>query len=128
MPWLEILAGIGGLISLIVLIGGTAALLRSSYNKARMEALREDNEDLRARVSDLEATENRLMSVQAAAGARIKHLEEENAILMEGLTQRAEVSSVKTMLERHHTEAMTAWTLLGNLMERILESQDRGEA
>lgn len=102
----QALAWVGLFITVMLAIGAGLALIRGSFNKARIEALRGDNSDLRDRVADLEHENERHELKEGALETRCEHLESENKLLMEMVTQRAEVAEVKGMLDRHHKEAM----------------------
>lgn len=104
-------------IALLVGLGGALALVRGSYNKARIEALRGDNSDLRERNKDVELENERLKreieTEREHHKLRVKqleesneHLEDEKKILMELVTQRAEVDEVLQTLNNHHDQAM----------------------
>ena len=69
----QFLGAVGIVIGAIVLIGGSLALVRGSYNKARIQALREDNEDLRNRVKDCEDKINVGEAREAALEQKVHH-------------------------------------------------------
>lgn len=102
----DVVGIIGAIIAVLVALGGGAALVRGSYNKARIEALRGDNEDLRLRSNDQGREIERLLLQQQSDHQRIEHLENENRMLMDMVTQRAEVAEVAAKLDRHHREVM----------------------
>lgn len=86
-----ILGVVGAIVSITVLAGGIVVFFKGSYNKARIEALRQDltdeksrNESMRRRVEEDHA------KMQVMEGD-IVHLKDENQMLREMVTQRAEV-------------------------------------
>ena len=116
-------------IALLVGLGGALALVRGSYNKARIEALRGDNSDLRERNKDVELENERLKreieTEREHHKLRIKqleesneHLEDEKKILMELVTQRAEVDEVLQTLNNHHDQAMGKFDSMIELLAR----------
>lgn len=95
--------------SLLVLVGGAAALIRGSYNRARVDALREDNSDLRARVADIDHELERQKSKAEQLDAKVSNLKSENDLLRDMVTQRANVEAIGDVLDFHHKESMEAW-------------------
>ena len=114
----EWLGVIGLVIAVAVAIGGGLALVRGSYTKARMEALREDNGDLRNRVRDCEEKVKASEAREALLAQQVKHVESENNLLKEMVTQRANVEGIGNMLQYHHDQAMSR---IDELPEKILE-------
>jgi chromosome segregation ATPase len=103
------LAIIGGAITLLVLVGGAAALIRASYSKARVDALREDNSDLRARVGDIDMELDRQKTRADMLEQKLTHVKAENDLLKDLVTQRANVEAIADVLDFHHKESMEAW-------------------
>lgn len=113
----SVLLTISAVVGAIVLIGGSLALVRGSYNKARIQALREDNDDLRARQKD---TEDRLDAAEArevTLGLELEHVRSENRMLTTMVTQRADVQTVLSLLNEHHEQAMGVWRKLLTFLE-----------
>lgn len=124
-------------LGLVLLVGSVLAIVRGSYNKARIQALREDNEDLRNRVGDVEhsleqekaARERDAIAAKGreeAMGLKVKHLESENDLLKQLVTQRANVDQVMERVNEHHRAAENAWgdirvgmTALGTMIEGL---------
>lgn len=104
--WLTILGVTGLILSVPTAIGAALALIRSSYNKAQTEQLRGFNDDLRGRVSDLETHEKVLEG-------RLQHVENENSMLREMVTQRAD-------LQKHHQVVMESYDAMSELMGRTV--------
>lgn len=100
---------IGGVCGILVLLTGALVFAKGSFSKARIEALRDDNEDLRSRVSDLEKKE-------ALQHKDIERLQGENELLKEMVTQRAQVDAVVSLLNMHHEQAVDTWIRLSNEM------------
>jgi peptidoglycan hydrolase CwlO-like protein len=100
---------IGGAFGIIVLIIGAVVFINGSYNKARIQALREDNDDLRNRVDDLDDEAERAKIREDKLEAQVKHLSTENQLLADMITQRANVEALADLLEHHHREAMKSW-------------------
>lgn len=113
----------GGVISILGAFGVAWALVRGSYNQARIKALREDNEDLRNRIRDLEHAEERHRLKEQAWDKEREHLMAENATLMLAITQRAEVEAVRVQLVQHHDQAMGT---LGEIQQILQTLSDRG--
>ncbi len=111
---LDVLNKIGLIVGFLMLLGAAFAVAKGSFNKSRIEALREDNTDLRNRVVDLESEVARLKTSDAA------HLEVEAAMQskidfqQEMITSRADVEKVDIkvgqlirILNAHHEQAMS---------------------
>lgn len=113
----------GAVITILGSLGVAYALIRGSYNQARIRALREDNEDLRARIDDLEDAEKRHDLKEQEWEKERAHLMAENATLMLAATQRAEVEALRLQLAEYHTQAMGA---LGEIAELLQTMLDRG--
>lgn len=122
----QILAVFGGLVTLAVALGAAIALIKGSYNRARIEALRGDLADARNKINDLrttvtdlehEAEKDRLTKVQLSE--RVSHVEDENALLKQLVTQRAEVDALTVKLDTHHQQAMAGvQEILGELRKK----------
>lgn len=110
---------IAAVLGILMTAGLAMALVRGSYSKARIEALRGDNQDLRDRVKDLEASDERHLVKEKHLEQRCEHLENENKMLMEMVTQRAEVAAVAEQLTNHHEEAMRVWQEMAAAIERM---------
>lgn len=133
MDFSEVLGIVGGVLGILILLGGGLALVRGSYSKATIEALRGDNDDLRKRLTDVEANERRLIDKNDDLEKRYTKIEGENIVLLEAVTQRAEVDRLialaTTLLERsqsteekldeHHSEAMSAWSTIASTLQQI---------
>lgn len=117
----EILTLVGLVIGTIVLVGGSLVLVRGSYSKARIQALREDNQDLRDRVSDCEAKCDASEAREAVLATEVHHLKSENELLTSLVTQRANVDEVVELLSRHHTAAMAGQQKLTEAINRLTE-------
>lgn len=139
----EWLGVIGGVLSLCLLLGAVLAIVRGSYNKARITALREDNEDLRHRVGYLDGElerhkeserqkDERHTLEKEAVEARLQRVEEENSLLRDMVTQRAQVEAVEEAvrdhhekalheLDRHHTASIAAWEQIANGLALVIE-------
>lgn len=115
--WLGVL---GLIMSVAVAAGAGLALVRGSYTKVRMEALREDNSDLRNRVKDCEDKVSASEAREQLLDQQVKHMQRENDLLKEMVTQRANVEGIGNMLQYHHDQAMSRMDSLGDLMLEIL--------
>jgi cell division protein FtsB len=107
---------IGGVLSIVLLLGGVLVFFKGSYSRARIEALRAD-------VSDYKNREEVLVKRVTALESEVAHLKSENGILRDMVTQRAEVDAVMAavdmvgrelhslgaLLNEHHQEAMVVW-------------------
>ena len=88
-----------GLSMLLVLLGGSYVVLKSSVNKATVSELRGSLEDARKDNAELRLK-------QDADHAKLMHLEDENKLLKALVTQKANVDAVLDLLEEHHRMAM----------------------
>lgn len=105
----QLLAWVGGTISLLLAIGAGLALVKGSYGKARIQALREDNDDFRKRLDDSDKELAKAKAREDALDLRCSALESENKLLKEMVTQRAQVVELTKKLDEHHEQAMDAW-------------------
>lgn len=122
----EFLTLVGLVIGTVILIGGALVLVKGSYSKARIQALREDNEDLRNRVSDCEAKVDASEAREAVLEQKVEHLESENGLLTALVTQRANVDEVLTMLSEHHTAAMAGQQALTDAINTLATKRREG--
>lgn len=112
------LAIAGGLVVVIVALAGTLVFVRGAYGNARIQALREDNEDLRNRVSDTEGERD-------IYRLRAESLISENTILKDLTLQRANVEQLKHALLAHNAEEMDTLKEYTDLIIAALESHDK---
>jgi peptidoglycan hydrolase CwlO-like protein len=108
-----------GLGTLTVLIAGTYVLFRASLSKARINALREDNEDLRHRVDDQDKELLKCAARETALEVKVEHLDQENKLLQALVTSKADVETLKEEVARlfkeltkHHNEVMPVMTAI----------------
>lgn len=99
----------GTVFGIAILLGGVYFAFKASYNTARIQALRDDNTDLRHRVDDLDGEIERAKQREETLEVKVHHLESENQLLREMVLQRAEVGAVASKLDEHHQQAMEAW-------------------
>jgi chromosome segregation ATPase len=111
---------IGAIIGLLIMVGGGLALVRGSYNKARIQALREDNDDLRKRVDDMDREAERERSKVKTLTDKVTHLENENTLLTSLVTQRADVDTVLTELRDLQRKAEAHWARMSDAMEKLV--------
>lgn len=104
----EWLGVIGAVLSIALALGAALALVKGSYNKARIAALREDNDDLRARVGDMDNELERRKLREETLNARVDKVDSENQLLRDLVTQRAEVDKVHNAVQEHHEAALAA--------------------
>lgn len=114
---MQLLAWVGVFITVMLAIGAGIALIRGAYNKARVEALREDLVDARAKIEELrgnvrDVEHDAKLKDEAhklredALEDRCTRLETERDALRKMVMQRAEVAEVKSLLVSHHEDAM----------------------
>jgi predicted nuclease with TOPRIM domain len=115
----QTLGVIGSLLALIVLLTGVYFFIKGSYNKARIEALRQDADDLRHRLNDLLAEKQESITTRDRYHAERNHLRDEVATLRDMVTQRAEVHELTEMMAEHHTESMQAWSTIAQAIARM---------
>lgn len=112
--WVGILGGLAGL---AVLAGGILVFLKGSYNKARIEALRQDLSDYKNReearakehAEDLARHERERtddLHRMEKLETEVKHLSTENSMLRDMVTQRADVALVADQLGSHHQQTI----------------------
>lgn len=122
----------GGILGIIVFLGGLAAYFTGSYNKARIDALRQDLVDAANREEQHE--KDRLAdSIRIEALEReVEHLKQENDILRELATQRAATEALKQsmdtmanemrkmirVLSTHHSESVSNWQGIKRAVEK----------
>jgi acetolactate synthase small subunit len=109
----QVLGIIGLIISIPTAIGAGIALVRASYNKAQTEQLRQHNNDLRARVSDVEHELAEVKTELAASESISAQREQAIEVLTEAVTQRAD-------LEKHHLEVMANYDAMSQILGQIL--------
>lgn len=114
--WLGIIGGTAGF---IVLIASLIVAAKGSYNKARIQGLREDLDDSRNREEDREREVKDLQAKQEVCTAQIEGVMRENEVLKDLVTQRVEITVLRTQLESHHHEAMSAWTKLHRDLQHL---------
>lgn len=125
MEWYQWVMTVGGLLAVPIAIGGAWALVRGSYNKARVVELREDNDDLRKRNADGEAREATVLLQVEALKAQVSQAFAERDAVTALLTQKAEVGAVLDLLHRHHDEAEKHWTTMDQKVDTILERTEK---
>ena len=143
----QIVITIGIVIGALAGIGAAIALVVGNFNKARSDAIRQDNEDLQNRVNRLEHENEKLTinqdrmqerwaAEQARMQAELDAARKDNERLEELVTQRADVASVMTtvgevltLVSDHNQKAERWWTTMDNhnraeeaLMGRLVKS------
>jgi len=112
------------IVAAIAIIGAAAAVVvfvRGSYGAARINALREDNTDLRARVDDSDKELLKCKGREEALEARVIALERENEFLNGMVTKAADVESLRRRQDEYYQE-LTA------MLERILIALEAGSS
>lgn len=124
----EIIGVVGAAIATVILVGSAAALIRGSYNKAKIEDQRQEIADQDREIEKLkqdkidlrqEVTDERTLRI--ASEAREEALTTKVEVLSELATQRAQTEAVQTLLEEHHSEAMEAWTAIARKLAELVE-------
>lgn len=92
------------LVSIVVVLTGLVVAARGSYNKARIQALREDLEDSRKREDDREREIKHLQQKVETLDIKMQGLLRENTVLSDMVTQRVEIATLQGLLETHHTD------------------------
>ena len=108
----QVFTFIGAMCGIIVLIAGALVIARSSFSRAQIEALREDNKDLRDRSDDHQKDIAHLES-------EVTRLSNENELLRGMVTQRAQVEQVLAELNIHHEAAMEVWDRMDHSMSEL---------
>lgn len=86
-----VLGVVGAIVSITVLAGGIVVFFKGSYNKARIEALRQDLADEKSRNETMRRQVEEDHAAMLVMEGDIGHLKDENVMLREMVTQRAEV-------------------------------------
>jgi septal ring factor EnvC (AmiA/AmiB activator) len=121
----EFATSAAAVIGLLTIIGGALVLIKGSYSKARIQALREDNEDLRNRVADGEQETIRLKAGVAELKIEVDRERSENQLLRQMVTQRANVDEVLDILNQHHDEAREQWAKANDLLAKLTAAIER---
>lgn len=111
-------------LGIAAIMGGVVATFRASYSKARIEALREDNQDLRNRIEDLEAKEVRSSAKEDELESDIVHLKNENETLRELVLQRVEIVGLGDLMTMHHQQAMQHWDKMTEAIETLVRHHE----
>ncbi len=118
----QLLAVLGGAITLITLLGAGLALLRNSYLKAQVEQLRGDRDDLQARVVRLQTEAKELRATVEGQAERI-------AALQAVVTAREAVERVsKQVAELSKQNAERHRAVMAALGQRPNQPRDYGSA
>lgn len=117
--WIGLIGGIAGI---IILLTGAFVFVKGSYSKAKIEALRQDNSDLRDRVNDLEHEVAARRAKEEELEHKLIEATEKIDLLSEMVMQRANVEAIHDIVENHHIEAKTAWT---QIQEYLRELKDQ---
>lgn len=115
-------------VGLLTLLGASYALVRGSYNQARVKALREDVDDRDKRLKDRDQIIEAHEIKERALTSELEHKKTEIKLLEELVTQRANVESVQLdvaavleELKRHHQASEREWGMMNTNMAAILE-------
>jgi hypothetical protein len=104
-----------GILGLLILAGLALALIKGSYNRARIEALRSSLDDTDKELARERGRRERLED-------RVLHLEAENETLKALVLQRAEVEQLGTTMAGYYAALLAnqqkALEILGRLEER----------
>lgn len=111
-----------GLATLTALVGSTYVLFRASLSRARINALREDNQDLRNRVDDQDKELIKCQAREKVLEETCVHLREENDMLKKLVLQRAEVDGVKAEVERLFEELASHHIATIDVLQGIKEA------
>lgn len=109
--WLSVLSI---LVGIAAMLGGVVAVFRASYSRARIEALREDNQDLRHRIEDLERKGDRAEVREDELEAQVNSLSSENELLKELVLQRVEITGLGDLMTMHHKQSLESWEKIVN--------------
>lgn len=113
--------------AILVLLGAVSLLaalyvaFRASFSTARIKALREDNEDLRLRVDDLDKEVVRRKAKEEALAARVKHVEDEKELLKEMVLQRGDFSRILTVMELHEEFVRTEIEVIKGMLREAVD-------
>lgn len=113
----QILAIAGVLIAVIISIAAALVFIRGAYGNARIQALREDNSDLRERVTDTEAERD-------VFKLRSDTLTRENTLLRDLTLQKANVDGLRVALMAHNAEEMEKLEEYTDHVIKALEKHD----
>lgn len=120
------ISAILALVSIVIVLTGLVVAARGSYNKARLQALREDLADSRKREDDRDRDVRNLAQKLETTETKLESLIRENRVLSDMVTQRVEIATLQGQLETHHTD-MTALiqTLIKMIQVLITDSRER---
>lgn len=115
----QFLIAVAATVTAVVVIGGALALVRGSYNKARIAALREDVGDFQVRLKSCEEQLDESKAREAALKTKVEYLEQKENLLTALVTQRADVEAVLEKLNEHHEAAMAGQQRLIEAVEAL---------
>jgi hypothetical protein len=121
MTWYEVLIRVGAALTVLTLAGAALAVVKASYNSARVKDLRETNIDLRSEVEDADRREEAHKLKELALETEIASLHNEVDLLTRMVTQRAAVEEVLDELKEHHILAMEQWKNMNTALDALLE-------
>ena len=82
------------------LVGATLAVLLTAGTRETLRLLRDDNGDLRGRISTLEDKENNCQS-------RLARIEAENAVLRDVVTGQSAIAALSEKIDAHYRDLLT---------------------
>jgi chromosome segregation ATPase len=120
---------IAGAIGIITIVVGFVVLLvvyaKGSYGKARMEALREDNGDLRARRAD-DAVELSVKDAKIEAlSSQLVSEKDKNEVMKELVLQAPNVAKLTEELRQHNDAGIVALKEHADKVVNALQEHDR---
>lgn len=121
----DLVGVVGGVLSIIMLSGGVVVFFKASYNRARIDALRQDIDDYRNRQEQCDRQHSDDEKRIEKCEDEIKHLTDENHTLRELVLQRVEIHGLGDLLTMHHQEAMVYWKHMTEAMEQLNDQQGR---
>jgi hypothetical protein len=129
MDWFgKALQIISGIFVLMALVAVAWIAFRGSYNQARVKELREDNTDLRARLTDAENKIKAHELREEALEVKVGHQQTEIELLTAMVTQRADLTEfgsamvgLVSQMEQHSKDALTHWGNMETALAALLK-------
>lgn len=132
--WVAAVALLGTILGIMAAAGGSVVWFRASYNRARLEALREDLDDSMRREELHDRQMDDARSRITALEEQVRSLQKENGYLRELSTSRAAVEAVAEQLalainviSGHHNDAMGRFNKIDVALVGISETMIKVE-
>lgn len=122
--WVRVIGAITGFVMLLIILGGAWALIRGSFNQARVKELREEIEDLDRKDARKDKEIGELKAHNVVLESTVHAQQGQIDTLTSTVTQRAEVDALTKMIKDHHQAAMEHWDRLGDALDAIVKRME----